>query len=138
LAPDSGSVRRPGEGHVRMIHIATVHWQTDKWIDVQQFYLRQHLHAPYRIYAWLNEVPPEYSSQFYYACFEPVNSHAVKLNLLADLICLSSGRDDDILIFLDGDAFPIADLEPLLNEKLTAHKLLAVQRLENSGDVQPH
>jgi len=121
-----------------MIHIATVHWQTDKWIDVQQAYLRRHIQSPYRIYAWLNDVPAASSSQFYYTCSEPVGSHAVKLNILADLICLSAGRDDDLLIFLDGDAFPIADLEPFLNEKLTAHKLVAVQRLENSGDLQPH
>ena len=41
-------------------------------------------------------------------------------------------------MFLDGDAFPIADIMPLVAEKLAAHPLLAVQRLENNGDRQPH
>jgi hypothetical protein len=121
-----------------MIHIATVHWQTDRWISIQQSYLRKHLPSPYRIYAWLNDVPAASAAGFYYACSEPVDPHAVKLNILADIICLSSGHDEDILIFLDGDAFPIADVEPLLREKLGTHKLIAVQRLENNGDIQPH
>jgi hypothetical protein len=62
----------------------------------------------------------------------------VKLNLLAERICLSPHRDDDVLIFIDGDAFPIGDIEFLLKEKLSEHKLIAVQRLENNGDIQPH
>lgn len=121
-----------------MIHIATVHWQTDKWIGIQKSYLRNQIQSPYRLYAWLNDVSGSSGGDFYYVCSEPVSSHAVKLNILADIILLSSGSDDDILIFLDGDAFPVADLEPLLSEKLTNHRLIAVQRLENNGDIQPH
>lgn len=121
-----------------MIHIATVHWNTDKWIAIQQFYLRTHIKSPYRVYAWLNNVPSASSDAFYYACSEPVTSHAVKLNILADIIYFSSNRDDDILIFLDGDAFPIADIDLFIKEKLSCYKLLAVQRLENNGDDQPH
>jgi hypothetical protein len=121
-----------------MIHIATVHWQTDKWISVQQSYFRKHLRSPYRIYAWLNEVPPQPADTFYYSCVEPLNSHPVKLNLLAQMVYLSPHRDDDVLIFIDGDAFPIGDIEHLLKEKLSEHKLIAVQRLENNGDIQPH
>jgi hypothetical protein len=121
-----------------MIHIATVHWQTDRWISVQQAYFRRHIQSPYRIYAWLNDVPGTASNGFYYTCSEPVNSHAVKLNLLAEIVGRSTDREDDMLIFVDGDAFPIADVEPLLNEKLATHKLVAVQRLENNGDIQPH
>ena len=64
--------------------------------------------------------------------------HAIKLNRLADTIAAATTRADDILIFLDGDAFPVADLRPLLNEALPKHKLVAVQRLENNGDIQPH
>jgi hypothetical protein len=121
-----------------MIHIATVHWNTDKWIGIQQFYLGTHIKSPYRVYGWLNNVLPESSESFYYACSEPVNSHAVKLNILADVIYFSSNRDDDILIFLDGDAFPIGDIESLVKDKLSGYKLIAVQRLENNGDIQPH
>lgn len=121
-----------------MIHVATVHFQSDKWIPVQLAYLRKHIQSPFRVYAWLNDVPPVPADTFYYSCNEPVKPHAVKLNLLADLIYFDSNRDDDIIIFIDGDAFPVGDLEPFLREKLTTHKLVAVQRLENNGDIQPH
>lgn len=121
-----------------MIHIATVHWNTDKWIGVQQSYLRKHIKSPYRVYAWLNDVPSAPADAFFYTCSEPIVSHAVKLNILADIIYFSSNRDDDLLIFLDGDAFPIGDIEFLVNQKLGDYKLIAVQRLENNGDIQPH
>jgi hypothetical protein len=121
-----------------MIHIATVHWNTDKWISIQQRYLQRHIKSPYRVYAWLNGVPPVPPETFYYTCTEPVDSHAVKLNILADVIYFSSNRNDDIVIFLDGDAFPIGDIEPLIDQMLRGHKLIAVQRLENNGDDQPH
>jgi hypothetical protein len=45
---------------------------------------------------------------------------------------------DDIILFLDGDAFPIADPMPAIHEALEKSSLLAVRRDENSGDPQPH
>jgi hypothetical protein len=120
-----------------MIHIATVHWNTDRWVPVQIAFLRRCVKSDFRLYGWLNGVGDVPLDPFYYACFEPVTSHAVKLNLLAEII-LAAGSPDDLLIFLDGDAFPIADIEPLIRQHLPAHKLLAVQRLENNGDIQPH
>jgi hypothetical protein len=121
-----------------MTHIATVQWKTAKWIIPQQTFLRKHLKGEYRVYAWLNDITEVPPASFYFTCSEPVVSHAVKLNILADVVCLSSNRDDDVLIFLDGDAFPIGDIESLLKQKLSTHKLVAVQRLENYGDVHPH
>jgi hypothetical protein len=41
-------------------------------------------------------------------------------------------------MFLDGDAFPIADPMPLIREGLARAPLIAVRRAENSGDRQPH
>ena len=122
----------------RMIHIATVHWNTERWIALQHAYLQKHLKSEFRVYAWLNNIPDAPTDTFYYSTREPVASHAVKLNLLADVICAASRRDDDLIIFLDGDAFPVGELEPLINQALATTKLLAIQRLENNGDSQPH
>lgn len=121
-----------------MIHIATVHFQSDRWIPIQKSFFEKHIKNPFRVYAWLNDVPPVPANTFYYSTREPVKAHSVKLNLLADLIYFDSNRDDDILIFIDGDAFPIGDIETFIREKLGKHKLIAVQRLENNGDLQPH
>jgi hypothetical protein len=121
-----------------MIHIATVHWNTAEWIAPQLKFLGQHLQSEFRVYAWLNNIPDAPRDLFHFSCVEPVRSHAMKLNILADVIQSSAASPDDILIFLDGDAFPIADLEAMVREKVAAHKLVAVQRLENNGDSQPH
>jgi hypothetical protein len=121
-----------------MLHIATVHWQNEDWIDIQLERLRRHVSAPYRVYAFLNGVPEANRAKFFHASSEPIREHAVKLNRLADIICPAAKDDGDLIMFLDGDAFPIANLMPLLSEKLATHPLVAVQRLENNGDLQPH
>ena len=41
-------------------------------------------------------------------------------------------------MFLDGDAFPIADPMPLIEDGLSRAPLLAVRRAENVNDLQPH
>jgi hypothetical protein len=121
-----------------LIHVATIHWKSDRWIAPQAAYLRKHLGDEYRVYAWLNDLPTDHTRSFHYACSEPIAPHAVKLNILADIILRSTSSADDIILFLDGDAFPIGDVRGLLREKLAAYKLLAVQRLENHGDMHPH
>jgi hypothetical protein len=67
----------------------------------------------------------------------PNINHAKKLNYLADII-LKESDDDDYLIFIDGDAFPIADLFLFLKRILGQYFLAAVRRDENGGDIQPH
>jgi hypothetical protein len=121
-----------------VIHFATIHWNTDRWIAPQAAFLRRHLKSDFRVYGWLNNIPHASTDSFYYACSEPIGPHGIKLNLLADIIQASSTSPDDILIFMDGDAFPIADIETYVREKLQSRKLIAVQRLENNGDIQPH
>ena len=57
---------------------------------------------------------------------------------MADVACLGCSNPNDWLIFLDSDAFPIADLRSYLEKKLTMHPLVAVRRDENLGEPQPH
>lgn len=120
-----------------MIHIATVHWQNDSWIDLQLSYLKRHLQAPFKVYAFLNNIPRHHYEKFHYVCDEPIESHGIKLNILAAIIA-SQATEDDILIFLDGDAFPIAPLHSFITKKLAGLPLTAVVRKENLGDRHPH
>jgi hypothetical protein len=69
--------------------------------------------------------------------FQEVTRHATKLNILADMVLLFA-EDEDVLMFLDGDAFPINDIDDSLILRMMKHKLAAVQRIENNGDIQPH
>lgn len=117
-------------------HVATVHWRDDRWIDVQLRYLEQHLPQPYKVYAFLNHIERDHSHRFFYSSDERIREHSTKLNLLSDLITFNAASDDDPLLFIDGDAFPIADLQPLIDD-LANHPLIAVKR-EEAQDVQPH
>ncbi len=122
-----------------MINILTIHWKSDQWIDIQLKYLNLYINEPSRVYAFLNFLPRDHSDKFFYASTEPITDHAEKLNLLADKVCSSpDSQNEDILIFLDGDAFPIQVLMPFVYEKLEHYPLIAVQRKENHGDIQPH
>lgn len=120
-----------------MIHIATVHWATDRWVDVQLHYLEKHIESPFRVYACLDGIERDLSDRFYYRLSLEQARHPDKLNLLAELI---TGEADanDLIVFLDGDAFPIAPFEPAVEVMLAENPLAAIRRDENLGDPQPH
>ena len=120
-----------------MIHIATVHWRSDRWIDIQRRYLERNVNQPYRTYAWLGEELRDRMDEFFYATDVAVDKHEVKLTLLGDLVA-HAAADDEMIIFIDGDAFPIAPIVPFLRGKLEDYPLVAVRRDENNGDPQPH
>lgn len=125
-----------------MIHIATVHFKFRKWVDLQLRYLKRYIDRPYRLYAFVYGIESS-PDEFYFCsregvnCCPPSHSHAAKLNILADIISAEASRDD-LIIFLDGDAFPIKPFLPFVLDKVNANKLVAVRRDDNSGDIQPH
>jgi hypothetical protein len=121
-----------------MTHVATVHFRSPRWIDIQLRYLSRFLDGPHRTYAFLEDVPGDHGDKFFYASSEAVESHATKLNLLADVIGFAAAEPSDVIVFVDGDAFPVGPLAPLIARRLDRHKLIAVQRTENNGDIQPH
>jgi hypothetical protein len=126
-----------------MIYVATVHWRSDRWIDLQIDHLRRNLFSPFRIYADLEQVTSPRTARFDVTTDLAARSpngwtrHAQKLNALAELIAEDADARDT-LIFLDGDAFPVAPLDALLEERLGEAPLIAIRRDENLGDVQPH
>lgn len=119
-----------------MLHIATVHFGSPRWIDIQVRELTRHIPVPFRTWASLQGIDPSYGEVFDHVV-EQRGEHAGKLNHLAFEI-MHRASDDDLLMFLDGDAFPIADPTPLISAGLAAAPLLAVRRVENIGDTQPH
>ena len=119
-----------------MLQLATVHFGSSAWIPIQTERLRRHLSVPYRVWASLEEIEPGWDVHFD-RVIPQVGRHAGKLNHLAFEISLEA-EDSDLLVFLDGDAFPIADPMPLIQTGLAAAPLVAVLRSENTGDRQPH
>lgn len=117
-------------------HVLTVHHGDDRWIDIQLSQLARHLAAPYEVWASLERVPSVHSRKFDHVV-PSLETHAGKLNLLAAEVC-DQAPQDDLLLFLDGDAFPIEDPFATVNPLLADHDLVAVQQKENVGDRQPH
>jgi hypothetical protein len=127
-----------------VIHIATVHWRDDRWIEPQRRYLERNIEAPFRLYADLEGIDAPAGSFDHIADLastrgfdSPILSHTEKLNALADHIG-HEAKDEDLLMFLDGDGFPIAPLDTFLRETLARYPLTAVRRDENLHDVHPH
>lgn len=119
-----------------MLHIATVHFRSPRWIEIQERQLRQHLSVPYQTWTSLEGIDPSYAVHFD-RVIDQAGGHAGKLNNLATEIS-HEAEESDLLMFLDGDAFPIADPMPLILDGLAKAPLIAVRRAENLGDEQPH
>ncbi len=119
-----------------MIYFATVHFGSARWIDVQLGYLQRNMTDPYLVFANLEDVPGEHGQKF--ARVVPATGgHAGKLNLLAAEIS-AVARADDLIVFLDGDAFPVVDPMPVVTAALADTSLVAIRRDENASDLQPH
>jgi hypothetical protein len=98
--------------------------------------LHRYLSLPICTYAALTGVDEAHAAKFT-RTFDLPGKHAPKLNELARRVA-EDAADDDILMFIDGDAFPVAPLDEWLETTLTRYPLAAVRRDENRGDRQPH
>src|ERR1700731_4381323 len=92
--------------------------------------------VPYQTWASLEGIDPSYGKHFDHV-FDTARGHQGKLNNLGAEIS-AAAQPDDLLMFLDGDAFPIRDPMPLIHEGFEKAPLIAVKRAENGGDEQPH
>ena len=119
-----------------MLHVATAHFRSPRWIEIQTRYLRRHIDGPLQTWASLEGIDSAHGSHFD-RVIEQYGSHAGKLNHLAMEIA-QEADPDDLLMFLDGDAFPIAPLSEFIERGLEEAPLIAVRRAENVDQPQPH
>jgi hypothetical protein len=119
-----------------VLHVATSHQGTPRWIEIQLEHLRRHLKVPYTTWASLPLVDPSFASRFD-RIVEQKGPEAGRLNHLAVEIAREAEPQDQ-LMFLAPNAFPVADPIPLIEDALSRARLLAVRRPENAGDPQPH
>lgn len=118
-----------------MLHVATVHFKSSRWIPLQLSYLRRNINVPFETWTSLEGIDPAEGAAFDHVLDQKA-PHPEKLNHLAIEICHGAAESDPLL-FLDGDAFPIADIAPLL-AALDETPLIAVRRKENAGEPYPH
>jgi hypothetical protein len=118
-----------------MIYFATVHYMDDRWVDVQLRHLSRHVSGSYAVYACVTGqrvVRQAHRFDFWQRRRES-SDHGEQLSFLAEKIA-SEAADDDVLAFIDGDAFPVAPLHPALHELLDESPLVAIRR----DDTFPH
>jgi hypothetical protein len=119
-----------------MLYVATVHYKSPRWVEIQTSHLRRHIPVEFEVWSSLQDIDPRYGAHFD-RIVDQRGSHAGKLNHLATEIA-EEAADSDLLMFLDGDAFPVADPMPLISEGLREAPLMAVRRAENGDEPQPH
>jgi len=90
----------------------------------------------YRVWASIEGIDESYGRYFDHVV-QGQGRHPAKLNTHAREIS-SDAAPDDLLMFLDGDAFPFADPRPLIERRLEEAPLVAVRRSENCDEQQPH
>ncbi|MBK1634208.1 hypothetical protein [Rhodovulum adriaticum] len=123
-----------------MIYFCVVHWKNTRWIGRQLRHIAGYTTGDYRIACFHTDLdgPIPEDSRWLFREETRIREHATKLDILAHEVCRQGARDDDILVFIDSDAFPVAPWEARLLPALDRHELTAVQRLENFGSPQPH
>lgn len=121
------------------LHIAIVHWNEPSWIQLQYQYLKKYIDMPHETYITINgsNKIKEAENKFNHVTITEIRDHATKLNLLSNQI-IENADDNDIMLFLDSDSFPIIPIKDFILTTLNTHKLCAVKRLENGLDQQPH
>jgi hypothetical protein len=92
--------------------------------------------VPFETWTSLEGIDPSYGRHFDHV-IDQAGAHPGKLNHMAIEIA-HRAHPEDLLMFLDGDAFPIADPMPLVTDALADAALVAVRRAENGDDKQPH
>jgi hypothetical protein len=119
-----------------VLHIATSHSLSPRWIEIQARHLREHIAVPFQTWSSIPLDDREHRTSFDHL-IEQKGPEASRLNHLAFEICRQA-REEDLLMFLAPDAFPIADPMGVVEQALSQAALIAVRRSENDGERQPH
>ena len=136
------------------IHIMTVHYRSSRWLDLQLKKINKHC-KNFKIYTIYNKMDKMSSYKKYFdycklgrvrkkgVSFEGIPrkswNHWTKLNnLTRKVVNNGDTKDDDILIWIDCDAFPVADVNDFIETKLKEFEFFAINRKELNNSVIPH
>src|SRR5437868_2287982 len=120
----------------RNTFVCTVHLASEPlWSKIQPTFLRTHLPHATLLASVDKEIgeTPDFDHQ------EALKgTHRDKLDELARrVVDRMATAEDDLIVFLDGDAFPVRPLMPLITNVLQGAFLAAICREENEEDY-PH
>lgn len=123
-----------------MIHIVTINWTTDKWIDIQADSFKEFIKTPYRVYTKLGNMGDDmfkkHNHKFYYCApgKKSEKSHVtVGMKLSLDEI-KKDFKPDDIILIIDSDAFLLGSLDPLI-KRLDQYPYVSCQEPQHEIDI---
>ena len=119
-----------------MIHILTVHYKSLDWIPIQYAHINNNVDN-FKIWSFVDEVqfdPWPFEFDFHFKKDSEIRisqmyGHWRKLDKLV-YECLANESDDDIVMFLDGDAFPVSPVDDTIRSSLDEYEFLAITRHE--------
>tara|TARA_R100000664_G_scaffold18454_1_gene27517 strand:- start:13745 stop:14569 length:825 start_codon:yes stop_codon:yes gene_type:complete len=127
-----------------MIYFVTMHHNTDNFVNLQAQNIKNYtpeVFTKYKVYCGLSGVPDyrgeenNFTNYSFFNITEVMNQHWFRMNWLVDRIKENETiEDDDILVFLDGDAFPVDFWYPKIVELLKENEMVAADRRE---DIEP-
>jgi hypothetical protein len=120
------------------INVATVHWKSRFFQAIQSRHIDLNMEGA-RVWAFVDKVgggaSPE-GANYHFEADSGQTNHLVKLDMLADRVTAEC-PDDDVLLFMDGDAWPIRPVSEFISNSLGRLPVGGVVRLEN-GERYPH
>ena len=131
-----------------MIHIITINWTTDKWIDIQLPSFKKYIKSPYKVYTRLGNMGEDLFNKHknkYHHCVQGNKNEKFHVTVGMKLMLSEIKKNikkGDIIMLIDSDAFFIKDISPLL-DKLQSHPFIAVQEPNhdytfNNNSNNPH
>jgi len=118
-----------------MLHIASSHLDSPRWVEIQLRALREHIAVPFTTWTSLPAGRAALGERFDHV-IEQKGPLAGRLNHLAVEVA-HAAAPEDLLMFLAPDAFPVADPMPAIEQALGRAPLLAARRPAAAGDPQP-
>ena len=130
-----------------MIRILTIHHETDRFLNLQRKYIEKYTND-YIVYCGYTKFnPPNLGENNRNIDLNQTTlHHAGRLNHMFNNVVKKEGNDEDILIFMDSDTFPIVgNWVDVIVKNLKINPITAIQRKENSAaglgckpELHPH
>ncbi len=129
------------------MHILTQHFGTDAWFEIQKNHLEKYTlkKERYKVYLATYKtsipdsfiLPPNYVHINLNEHPEFRNEHYLIIEEAYEKFVKPHAKDNDIIIYMDNDAFPCDSWEDKLESYLTENDICAVYRYEDRGLDQP-
>ena len=133
-----------------MIHILTLHFSTPNWLEIQKKYILKYTNPDeYRL--WLGKcnvdipsdfvLPPNWEIIDLDKAYpkENKNEHYLQAEWMYQNFLYNEMEEDDIIVFMDNDAFPCVTQEwtQILTDALSDNEAFMLAQYENRGIAQP-